>query len=330
MQLRLCLRPKAGLANRRVFFILGRGGIFVSLNDFVLGKISLNQYAHRLVQNGASFHVHYWGVMPKHYDNLPHKHSFFEVCFVIDGEGEYVDNDFTYSLQKNTMFCSRPDVLHQVKSENGLFLLYVAFELIESESSEEWINIMEEARQRSKVVIDVKEDTTAAQIWKFLLTQAAKPEQAFGEKILTNLAYSLILSLLQIFIPYSYNNQHEVSSEQPSLLLSQAKLYIQDNLSQPLKLTDAAGHLHISGRHLSRVFVTELGVSYSEFVQNERIQRAVTLLKTTDLSIKDIAEETGFKTVHYFTRVFTSVVGSSPGRFRSLYTNSETTTFSDN
>ncbi|GAA3330877.1 hypothetical protein GCM10020331_085160 [Ectobacillus funiculus] len=143
------------------------------------GKISLNQYAHRLVQNGASFHVHYWGVMPKHYDNLPHKHSFFEVCFVIDGEGEYVDNDFTYSLQKNTMFCSRPDVLHQVKSENGLFLLYVAFELIESESSEEWINIMEEASQRSKVVIDVKEDTTAAQIWKFLLTQAAKPEQAF-------------------------------------------------------------------------------------------------------------------------------------------------------
>ncbi|GAA3330875.1 hypothetical protein GCM10020331_085150 [Ectobacillus funiculus] len=62
--------------------------------------------------------------------------------------------------------------------------------------------------------------------------------------------------------------------------------------------------------------------------KNERIQRAVTLLKTTDLSIKDIAEETGFRTVHYFTRVFfTSVVGSSPGRFRSLYTNSETTTF---
>ncbi len=302
----------------------------MNLNDLVLGKISLNQYVHRLVQNGASFHVHYWGVIPKHYDNLPHKHSFFEVCFVIDGEGEYIDNDFTYSLQKNTMFCSRPDVLHQIKSENGLFLLYVAFELIESESSEEWIDIMQEARQRSKVVIDVKEDTTAAQIWRFLLTQAAKPEQAFCEKILTNLAYSLILSLLQIFIPYSHNNQHEVSPEQPSLLLSQAKLYIQDNLSQPLKLTDAASHLHISGRHLSRVFVSELGVSYSEFVQNERIQRAVTLLKTTGLSIKDIAEETGFKTVHYFTRVFTSAVGSSPGRFRSLYTNSETTTFSDN
>lgn len=302
----------------------------MSLNDFILGKVSLNQYVHRLSQNGASFHVHYWGVMPKHYDNLPHKHSFFEVCFVVDGEGEYIDNDFTYSLQKNTMFCSRPDVLHQVKSEKGLFLLYVAFELVESESSEEWISIMQEARERSKVVIDVKEDTTAAQIWKFLLTQAAKPEQAFGEKILTNLACSLILSLLQIFIPYSYNNQHEVPPEQPSLLLSQAKLYIQDNLSQPLKLTDAASHLHISGRHLSRVFVSELGVSYSEFVQNERIQRAVTLLKTTDLSIKDIAEETGFKTVHYFTRVFTSAVGSSPGRFRALYTNSETTTFSDN
>jgi AraC family transcriptional regulator, arabinose operon regulatory protein len=299
----------------------------LNLNEYTAGKISLNQYVHRLAHNGASFYVHYWGVMPIHYDNLLHKHSFFEMCFVVDGEGEYVDDDCTYPLQKNTMFFSKPDILHKIKSKSGLSLLYVGFELIESESSKEWIKIMEEAKQCSEVIMDVKDDTTPALLWKSLLIQASKSEQAFFEEMLTNLAYSLILSLVQTFVSHSHNDNHQSFPKVASSLFNIAKLYIKDNLSQPLKLSDAASHLHISGRHLSRIFVSESGVSYSEFVQNERIQRAATLLKTTDLSIKGIAEETGFKNVHYFTRVFTSVVGSSPGRFRSLYTDLKTTTF---
>ncbi len=289
----------------------------------------MNQYVHHLAHNGVSFYVHYWGVIPKHYNNLLHKHSFFEVCFVVDGEGEYIDDGCTYPLQKNTMFFSRPEVLHQIKSKSGLSLLYVAFELIESESTEEWIRIMEEAKQYSEVIIDVKDDTTAALLWKSLLIQATKSEQAFFEEMLTNLAYSLILSLVQTFVSYLHNDNRDTSPKTASSLFNIAKLYIKDNLSQPLKLTDAARHLHISGRHLSRIFVSESGISYSEFVQNERIQRAATLLKTTDLSIKDISEETGFKNVHYFTRVFTSAMGSSPGRFRSLYIDLKATTYTE-
>ncbi|WP_421155099.1 AraC family transcriptional regulator [Peribacillus simplex] len=303
----------------------------MNLNEYTAGKMALNQYVHRLEHNGASFYVHYWGVMPAHYDNLLHKHSFFEVCFVVDGEGEYIDDDCTYPLQKNTMFFSKPDVLHQIKSESGLSLLYVAFELIESESSDEWIKIMEETKQCPEVIMNLKEDkdTMAALIWKSLLIQATKTEQAFFEEMLKNLAYSLILSLVQTFVSHSHNDNQHTFPKTASSLFNIAKLYIKDNLTQPLKLTDAASHLHISGRHLSRIFVLESGVSYSEFVQNERIQRAATLLKTTDLSIKDISEETGFKNIHYFTRVFTSAMGSSPGRFRSLYIDLKATTYTE-
>ena len=147
--------------------------------------------------------------------------------------------------------------------------------------------------------------------------------------MLTNLAYSLILSLLQIFVPYSHSKHQNKPVEMISPLLSQAKLYINDNITSPLKLNDVASQFHISGRHLSRKFVSELDVSYSEFVQNERVQRAAALLKTTDLSIKDIAKQTGFKTVHYFTRVFHSVMGSPPGIFRLLYIDSKTTEYTE-
>jgi mannose-6-phosphate isomerase-like protein (cupin superfamily) len=105
------------------------------------------------VQNGATFKVHYWGAMPKHYNNLLHKHSFFEVCYVVEGTGYYYDDGKTFSLQGNTMFLSRPEVLHQIESESGLFLLYVAFELIESESSKEWKSIIKKAKECSDILV---------------------------------------------------------------------------------------------------------------------------------------------------------------------------------
>lgn len=299
----------------------------LDLNKFVSGKSSLNEYVHRLNQNGASFQVHYWGVMPKHYDNQLHKHSFFEVCFVVDGEGTYIEYNNSYPLHKNTLFLSRPEVLHQIKSENGLFLLYVAFELIESESSEEWIRIIEAIKQQQVVVLHHSDDTPTTLLWKSLLIQATMKEHAFFVEMLSSMAHSLILSIIENFVPPLNHSKQRMVSESFSVLLTQAKLYIHDNLSSPLKLTEVAKHLHISGRHLSRIFMSELGVSYSKYVLDERIKKAVTLLKKSNLSLKEISEETGFISVQYFTRVFTSMMQISPGRFRSVFVDKKNTIF---
>lgn len=85
-----------------------------------------------------------------------------------------------------------------------------------------------------------------------------------------------------------------------SSLFNIAKLFIKDHPTQPLKLTDAASHFHMFGRHLSRILVLESGVSYSEFVQNERIQGAATIIKTTDLSIKNNSEESSTYRLLFF------------------------------
>lgn len=302
----------------------------LDLNKFVSGKSSLNEYVHHLNQNGASFQVHYWGAMPNHYDNPLHKHSFFEVCFVVDGEGTYIEDNSSYRLQKNTLFLSRPEVLHQIKSEEGLFLLYVAFELFESESSEEWIRIIEAAKQQQMVVLHHSDDIPTTLLWKSLLIQATMKEHSFFEEMLSSMAHSLILSIIKNFVPPLNHSKQRMVPEGYSLLLTQAKLYIHDNLSSPLKLTEVAKHLHISGRHLSRIFMSELGVSYSKYVLDERIKKAVTLLKKSNLSLKEIAEETGFISVQYFTRVFTTMMQISPGRFRSVFVDEKTTIFCAN
>ncbi|WP_299093208.1 AraC family transcriptional regulator [uncultured Metabacillus sp.] len=302
----------------------------MNINQLLSGKTALNKYLHHISHHEVSLHVHYWGVMPSHYNTSLHKHSFYEVCFVVDGEGEYLECDSTYKLQKNKLFLSKPNVLHQIKSERGLFLIYIGFELIDPESSEKWIEIMEQIEECNEIMIDVEEGAPFVLLWESLLLQASRSEHPFFGEILTNTSYSLILSLLERFSPMLANRSNPKDSEEEiSQILSQAMLYIQDNLSGTLKLSDLAKHLHISSRHLTRLFVKELGVSYSEYVKNERIQKAALLLKTTNLSIRQISEKTGFKNVHYFTRVFAATVRHPPGIYRTLYTDQEQLTFSE-
>lgn len=112
-----------------------------------------------------------------------------------------------------------------------------------------------------------------------------KTEQAFSEEMLKKLSYFLILSLVQTFVSHLHDDNHHTFPKMASSLFNIAKLFIKDNSTQP------SSHLNMFGRHLSLILVLESGVSYSEFVQNGRIQRAATLLKTTDLSMKDISEE---------------------------------------
>src|SRR5665647_26328 len=99
-------------------------------------RVMLNEQALVLNGDAACFKIHYWGVDPCLHDNPVHKHSFFEVCFCMDGEGVYMDDYINYPLNKGTHFCSRPGITHQIRSKDGLFLLYVAFELDEKHSDE--------------------------------------------------------------------------------------------------------------------------------------------------------------------------------------------------
>lgn len=301
----------------------------MELNSYLHGKPALNYYAAHLEGKEASFQVHYWGIMPRHYDTIIHQHSFFEICYVTEGQGKYVDNNIEYELEKGMIFISRPHILHQIKSREGISLLYVGFELLWAESNEDWKNMMKEAEENASVLIKSSETVAVAALWKALLHQSIKTNEVFLGNILLHTAYSLILSLVQLAVPKRANYHTEAVLPKTSSHLHIAILHIKDNLSSSLRIADTAAHLHISERHLSRIFKTELGINYSDYVKNERIQKAVHLLKTTNLSLKDISTQAGFSTVHYFTRIFSTTVGSAPGTFRRLYTDSHTKSYTE-
>ena len=74
----------------------------------------------------------------------------------------------------------------------------------------------------------------------------------------------------------------------------------------------------LSDSHLTRLFRTTVGISPYEYIILQRIDRAKTLLSTTDEPIKTIAFEVGYSSETTFSAAFTEKTGVSPRYYRKL------------
>lgn len=72
----------------------------------------------------------------------------------------------------------------------------------------------------------------------------------------------------------------------------------------------------MSQYHFSRKFKRECGYSPHEYIIITRINRAMYLLKTTDLPIKTISQDVGYEHVTTFSALFMNRIGLSPSDFR--------------
>lgn len=73
----------------------------------------------------------------------------------------------------------------------------------------------------------------------------------------------------------------------------------------------------VSEAHFARSFRQAFGVPPHRYLLTRRIERAMALLRDTDLSVTDIAFETGWNSLGTFGRIFRDVAGQSPGAFRA-------------
>jgi len=172
----------------------------MKLIDFSLEQIHnandiLNQYAVYMKGNELTLYIHYWGGESEFKSNIPHKHSFFEVCYVADGEGLYLENGKTYSLRKGNLFISLPHIMHQIISTNHLFLTFFAFEPIYSESLESGEKTMGRLSQVSRIILDTGEENPAEKMWTSLYFLALNQRELIADT-LKNLGSSLVYSII--------------------------------------------------------------------------------------------------------------------------------------
>jgi len=78
-----------------------------------------------------------------------------------------------------------------------------------------------------------------------------------------------------------------------------------------------AGVSHVSEAHFARSFKEAFGIPPHRYLLTRRIERAVALLRDSDLPITDIALQTGWRSLGTFGRIFRDITGETPGASRA-------------
>jgi AraC-like DNA-binding protein len=85
--------------------------------------------------------------------------------------------------------------------------------------------------------------------------------------------------------------------------------------SEPLDIAQLAAIACVSQAHFIRTFGDAFGETPHRYLQRRRIERAMTMLRTTDRSVTEVCMTVGFTSLSTFTRTFRVITGETPSAF---------------
>ncbi|MCS7033477.1 MAG: AraC family transcriptional regulator [Phycisphaerae bacterium] len=264
----------------------------------------------------------YWGVLgEKWWRNYLHAHSFFEMCFAYGGRGTFRIRDQEHPVERGEMFLATPGLSHEIISSRTqpLGIYFVAFTLLRvpdhtaSEADRPIDLLLESLGQTRKFV--VRPSPLFEHTLELLTEEVASKPPGYTQAI-HGLAGKLILDTARAYsegVPAEPLPPLERGSK---AIVQTAARYLRDNYSRPIEVRDVAAQVHLSERHLSRLFARETGKSILEYLTDLRIEAASQLLLDEAIPIKQVARSVGYPDPHYFTTLFGRKTGTTPGVFR--------------
>ena len=232
----------------------------------------------------------------------------FHLLYVFDGSGVLIVDSSSYTCSRDSLFLfpSLEVAIPTPASRSSLTILHITFTCASPDMDREF--------------------TLLPRLLPFSAENRSLLMEILHECILKRPIYEDLCSLYleQLLIPLAAAAYRECQtdshfpriSRQPEGPLSEACLYIDRHLSEDLSSDILCEACRINARQLNSLFKKTFHQSTIEYIGNRRLARARELLCFSQLSITQIAEYTGFKSVHYFSRVFKEKEGIPPGEYK--------------
>lgn len=142
-------------------------------------------------------------------------------------------------------------------------------------------------------------------------------QQAILEQISSAIVWNELENALEQLSENIINNMY-IEQKATSLVVIKAKSLIDEFYKDGITLEEIAFKLKITPEYLGTLFHKELGVGFSIYTKNFRMQKAKEMLIGTELKLYEIANLLGYNDPKYFGRVFKDETGKSPAEYRKL------------
>lgn len=242
--------------------------------------------------------------MPKGKVIPPHWHNYLELEIITGGRAVQVYNGEKYQLCRGSMYMLSYCDYHSFSATDELSLISIRFkESLLNNSIAKHINI-----KPNRLIHNYKESEINEIISKIkVLDKETSNPQIYTDIIKSSIISELVVSLIR--------SSSDTEDENVPQLIQQAVVYVNTNFREKLTLGELAKELSVSVNYLGSLFKKYLKTSFNEYLNNIRLKYACKLLLTSDLTIKEVAFESGYSSVEYFSYTFKKMMHMSPGAY---------------
>ncbi|MFC5403254.1 AraC family transcriptional regulator [Cohnella soli] len=239
-----------------------------------------------------------------------HRHEYYQLLYVIEGDGLIRMKDGTSQLSEDHVVVIPPLTEHSVSSDSRLTLLVLAFDDVPAQlpGLEEW------SRGYFPHGALLKLNSVNANEMKLLLRKLLfeqRKEDALSD-------WSMRIQLLQILLLLARAQQPSVYLNANELRAEKIKHYIDTNYFQHITSADLAFQFGISVRYCDNIFKGKFGLTPLQYLTVVRVGVAKKLLAETKKDIVSICFEIGCESLPTFNRIFKNATMVSPSKYRQM------------
>ena len=265
-----------------------------------------------LIEHDQTQGVHAF-LIDMHY-RRPHLHTDLEWIYVLEGELHLTIENDKIQLKQDEFIVINSCQLHELSANPTAKLLILQLNTKEFEAFFPQINEL----WFSPVVISQKDNPhfDALRNAFFKTCEAFFKADPYVALACHGYASLALLTLLQCAtfktIPENKQSAHFVRQDR----IRRISQYIYANYHEKLLLSDLAQQEKLSVNYLSHFFQQNFGLSFQNFLNVIRCEKAYYLLKNTEHSLLSISEMSGFSDLRYLNKAFKSIYQLSPKDYR--------------
>ena len=251
-------------------------------------------------------------------------HYFSEILLVRSGVCRIIRGSRTHILNSGELIHIAPFVPHSISSEDGN---PVAFDVVKYSATRlkeiaPYLNDLrtlssESAQTRLPIQMNA-EEVKARHLDRIIeecLYQCQRHDM-LSDLHIRSLIYLMICGIARFWID-KRNDFAEVLS-QPRNPIVDIPAYIEEHISEPLKVEDLAARCSLSYPWFAKQFHDYFGISCKQCIEKLRLETVEQYLTYSDLDLKTISRKTGYTDCSHMVKDFRRMNGITPGQYRSL------------
>ena len=238
-----------------------------------------------------------------------HWHDYYEIEYITDGSGKEILNGKEVEIREGVLNVISPSDFHEIIVDSPITMIKICFDIsvLNSTVFSEALNIL-----NGKLI---RLDGQVKELFDNLFQTVYLQNEIYGKRkfFSTVIKKSLETIMLSAAEYVRENCDGSINDKQN---IKAALAYVHANFKRHITLKKVAEKVHFSESYLSRHFHDSLGVTFSQYVKNLRMEFAKSLLLNTDTEITNICYEAGFSSPQSFANEFKKIHKMTPSEYR--------------